>query len=66
MRTLQIVSGLAVLLTTLHMAHGIHHFIAHASDFQLHGFPLWGGAALGFVVEVFSLIGACLLLRGNR
>ena len=66
MRTLRIICGVAVLLATLHMAHGIHHFLVHASDFDFHGPAFWGGTALAIIVGVLSFLGGCLLLRTAR
>jgi hypothetical protein len=66
MRCLRIICGVAVLLATLHMAHGIHHFVVHASKFAFHGPAFWSGTILGFLVGIFSFIGGCLLLRDAR
>jgi hypothetical protein len=63
MGALRIVSGIAVLITSLHMGHAMHHFFAHASE---HSGPFWAGMVLAGISGVFSFVGGCLLLRPDR
>jgi hypothetical protein len=63
MRALKILSGIAVLLTTLHLAHAIHHF--YSLD-AVHGLGFWAGMAIAGITGILSFIGGCLLLRSAR
>ena len=57
------VSGVAVLLLTLHFTHVVHHAFA---DWPHDSSYFWAGMAAGVVVWIFSLIGGVLLLKGSR
>jgi len=66
MRTLNILSGLAVLLTTLAYAHLVHHFSSYALRNAATSANFWASLAFGVVVGIFSFVGGCLLLRRGR
>ena len=67
MRILNILSGLAVLFTTLAFAHLLHHhFFFAATHDDAHNPVFLAGMGLGIVVGILSLIGGCLLLRRGR
>jgi hypothetical protein len=61
MRALKIICGIAVIVTTLHLGHGIHHFSHIAAREGMHGLALWAAEGAAAVVGIFSLIGGCLL-----
>jgi hypothetical protein len=65
MRIVSILSGLAVLFTTLAFGHLMHRYFVNAGE-AAHSPPFLVGMAIGIVVGIFSLIGACLLLRRGR
>jgi len=63
MRVLNILSGIAVLFTTLAFAHLLHHHFVHES---VRSAGFLGAMALGVAIEILSFIGGCLLLRHGR
>ena len=66
MRILNILSGVAVLLVTLHLAHALHHFYTHSSHQDVQSPFFWAGMAVAGAVGIFSLVGGCLLLARGR
>ena len=65
MRIVNIMSGLAVLFTTLAFGHLLHHYFLNAGEAP-HSPPFLAGMAIGVMVGTFSFIGGCLLLRRGR
>jgi purine-cytosine permease-like protein len=65
MRILNILSGLAVLFTTLAFGHLLHHYFLTAGE-ALHSPLFLAGMIICVVVGIFSFIGGCLLLRRGR
>jgi hypothetical protein len=66
MRALNIICGIAVLITTVHLGHGVHHFFGMAAQDGLHGLAFWASVALAVVIGALSLTGGCLLIRRAR
>jgi hypothetical protein len=66
MRILHILSGIAVLLTTLAFGHLLHRYFVNAPHGAVHDTAFLAGMAAGVVVGIFSFIGGCLLLRRGR
>ncbi len=66
MRILNILSGLAVLFSTLAYAHLVHHFSSYAFHHGATSASFWAGLVFGVFVGIFSFIGGTLLLRRGR
>ena len=63
MRTVNVLSGVAVLLTTLAFAHLVDHFVSHSPAEFRSAFWFWPSFGLAALIGIFSLVGGCLLLR---
>jgi hypothetical protein len=63
MRSLYILCGIAVLITSLHLVHAIHHFYSIGSHEGMHGITLWGAMLAAIVIDGLSFVGGWLLLR---
>lgn len=66
MRVLNILSGVAVVFTTLAFAHLLHHHLGHAPGEDVHSLAFVVGFTFAVVVGILSFIGACLLIRRGR
>jgi hypothetical protein len=66
MRILNILSGLAVLMTTLAYAHLVHHFSSYAFQHGDASASFLAGLVFAIVVGILSVIGGALLLRSGR
>ena len=66
MRVLNILSGVAVLLTTLAYAHLLHHYFVNTPAESFHNPVFWVSFAFGVGVGIFSFIGGAMLLRRGR
>jgi hypothetical protein len=66
MRILNILSGLAVLFTTLAYGHLLHHHFFRASHEDVHSPAFLAGMAAAAVVGILSFVGGCSLLRRGR
>jgi hypothetical protein len=66
MRILNISCGVAILFTTLALAHLLHHHLSHASAADVHSPAFLTSFIAAAAVGILSFIGACLLLRRGR
>lgn len=66
MRILNLLSGVAVLLTTLAFGHLLHRYFVGASPENLHDAGFFAAMAIGIIIGVFSFVGGCFLLRRAR
>jgi hypothetical protein len=51
-----------VIITTLHLAHGMHHFLSATSHEGPHGLALYSIMTTAAVIWLLSLLGGCLLI----
>lgn len=58
--------GVAVLLTTLAIAHRLLHVISDAQPDMLRNPVFWAAMTVAAIVVFFSLAGGCLLLKRER
>jgi hypothetical protein len=66
MRILNLLCGVAVLLTTVAFAHLLHRYYASAGPDAFQNPVFVVGFSFGVGVGIFSLIGGALLLRRAR
>lgn len=66
MRILNLLSGIAVLLTTLAFGHLLHRYFVDAAQESLHDAGFLAGMTAGITIGVLSFIGGCLLVRRAR
>jgi hypothetical protein len=66
MRILNLLSGVAVLLTTLAFGHLLHRYLVGAPPESLHDPAFLTGMAAGVTVGILSFIGGCFLLIRAR
>lgn len=66
MRILNLLSGVAVLLTTLAFGHLLHRYFVGAPPESLRDPDFVAGMGAGVTVGILSFIGGCFLLRRAR
>lgn len=66
MRMLNVLCGIAVLLTTLAYAHLLHHYFMDTSAESSQNPVFWVLFSFGVGVGIFSFIGGAMLLRRGR
>jgi hypothetical protein len=66
MRILNLLSGVAVLLTTLAFGHLWHRYFVDAPHESLRDTGFVAGMITGVTVGIFSFIGGCFLVRRAR
>jgi hypothetical protein len=66
MRILNLLCGIAVLLTTLGFAHLLHRYYLSAGQDAFQNPVFVAGFSFGVGVGIFSLLGAVMLLRRAR
>jgi hypothetical protein len=66
MRVLNLVSGVAVLFTTLAFGHLLEHHFSHASPENYRSPVFWLLVVAAAIVGVFSLVGGFTLLKRVR
>ena len=63
MRALTIASGIAVLLTALHLTHAIQHFYTLSPNRDA---GTWAGIAFAILVDLLAIFGGFRLLKPGR